>query len=134
MESLIQEKTNSEKQFTSECCENCCCCFTLATIFPCVYSHNSSNDFITSNYKGIFIMWIFGYLVFSTLTITNFFNEKIEHSKSVFNCVFFAPFLTFVLYISYGITYICLITPFIIISLVYPYFIDNILEFLVIHT
>ena len=122
----MEVSTKIEKEKRCKC--YCDIPFTLADIFPSVYSHGDSN-FLSCNYINIFIFWFFGYLIFGTLTITNFFNEKINHDKSTFMCVFFAPVLVFILYIRYEILFFCLITPFILISLFLKDFFEYILDF-----
>ena len=109
--------------------KKCKCYFvTLADIFPCFYNHGD-NPFLDCNYLNIFIFWFFGYLIFGTLTITNFFNRRVNHDKGAFECVFCAPFYVLILYISYGLMFFCLITPFILISLVWKNFFGYILDF-----
>ena len=121
---------STAKQEEEKGCK-CCVCeipFTLANIFPCVYA-NGDNHFLSCSYLNIFIFWFFGYLIFGTLTITNFFNERINHDKGAFSCVFFSPILILILYVSYGLFFSCLITPFILISLVKKDFFEYILDF-----
>ena len=122
----MKDSKNNEEDKRCKC--YCDIPFTLADIFPCVYNHGD-NHFLSCNYISIFLFWFFGYLIFGTLTITNFFNERINHDKSAFMCVFNAPVLVLILYINYGILFFCLITPFILISLVWKDFFEFILDF-----
>ena len=125
MEGLNPEEKEEKNK---ECCNNIY--FNLATIFPCVYN-SGDNFFLDYNFKGIFFLWFFGYPIFATLTMTNFFNERCNHYSAAFNCAFFAPFLVLILFISYEIIFTCLITPFILISLFYReffYFIEDFLR------
>ena len=105
------------------------CCFTLHNIFPCIFDDIQEIYFLDyfgfyRRYLVIFLMWFFGALGFCFMTIINYFDRK-TLSNNIFLLL-----IPLCLFVCYQIIFTCLITPFILISLFYPYFIDKILKFL----
>ena len=103
------------------------CCFTLHTIFPCYFQNvEVINLFgIRKRYSAIFLMWFIGVMRFTYITMTEYFdNEDIDIDDRIMYLIILC------LFICYQIIFTCLITPFILICLVYPYFIDKIFKFL----
>ena len=62
------------------------------------------------------------------LEYTDNYIDKMTWSENVF--YFFGFFIALSLFVCFQILFTCLITPFILICLFYPYFIDYILTFL----
>ena len=109
------------------------CCFTIFTIFP-FFFYGYDQPFRLYNlgerYLGIFIMWLFGFFIFAGLSMANFGSRKINFGYSESAFYILGGFISLMLFICFQILFTCLITPFILVALVYPYFIDNILIFL----
>ena len=113
------------------------CCFTLFTILPCVY-HGFYHPFelfdLCERYIAIFVMWFFGYFLFAGVSMANFSHDRIGlgSGRSSLEIAYYIIgfFMALCLYICFQILFFCIITPFILVSLIYPYFIDNILLFL----
>ena len=109
------------------------CCFTLYTIFPFFY-HGYNEPIrlfsILERYLAIFVMWFFGYFLFAGFTMINYTEDRIEFDR--LDCPYYVLgfLMAICLFVSFQILFTCLITPFILIALFYPYFIDNILMFL----
>ena len=104
------------------------CCITLFACFPCYYERVERIRLfgIGERYIAIFIMWFLGVIGFAYLSFYEYFNRNDLDSR----VGIFQYLIIFCLFICYQIISTCLITPFILISLVYPYFIDNIFKFL----
>ena len=109
------------------------CCFTLFTIFPWFY-HGFDHPFelfnICERYMAIFVMWFFGFFLFAGLSMAYFTHDRLNLGNAEAPYYIFGALMTFCLFICFQILFFCIITPFILIALVYPYFIDNILIFL----
>ena len=109
------------------------CCFTLYTIFPCFY-HGFNQPFsfyqLWERYLAIFVMWFFGYFLFAGVTMTNYTNDRIDFNRCESPYYILGFFMAICLFVCFQILFTSLITPFILICLVYPKFIDNILMFL----
>ena len=113
------------------------CCFTLFTILPCFY-HGFDHPFelfdLCERYIAIFVMWFFGYFLFAGVSMANFSHDRIGlgSGRSSLEIAYYiiGVFMALCLYICFQILFFCIITPFILVSLIYPYFIDNILLFL----
>ena len=110
------------------------CCFTLYSIFPCIFhAYNEPFDLyeMWERYLAIFVMWFFGFFLFAGVTMANITHDRIDFSnKYEFPYYIIGLLIAICLFICFQILFTCLITPFIIIALCYPYFIDNILMFL----
>ena len=109
------------------------CCFTIFNIFPWFYhGHNRPFELfnLRERYIAIFVMWFFGYFLFAGLSMLNYTEDRIDLKKVELFYYIIGALMTLCLFICFQILFTCLITPFILVSLVYPYFIDNILIFL----
>ena len=110
------------------------CCLTVQQIFPCFYqrfNHPLYLDSILLRYIGIFVMWIFGFFLFSGFSMFIYFDRHIrlqDCTEIIFISI--GIFIALSLFTCFQILFICLITPFMIISLFYPYYFDKILMFL----
>jgi len=110
------------------------CFITLHNIFPCYYKKitralNLGNIFL--RYLSILVFYIIGFFLFAgfnMLEYTDNYIDKMTWSENVF--YFFGFFIALSLFVCFQILFTCLITPFILICLFYPYFIDYILTFL----
>ena len=109
------------------------CCFTLYTIFP-YFFHGFDEPFelfdFLERYFAIFIMWFFGYFLFAGLTMANYTNDRLDFNRCEAPYYVISFLIALCLFVSFQILFTCLITPFIMICLVYPKFIDYILMFL----
>ena len=109
----------------------------LHIFLPCFYSSvDRSPDFEgCCKYFFIFAFWFFGVLIITIYNMTGYFEEEISEydcencSELFFPLNFFAFVIGVCLLISFQISFACIITPFIIISLVYPKFFDRLLLF-----
>ena len=105
------------------------CCFSLNTIFPCFFNRPIDVEF-NSCFQRIlytFLMWFIGFLGFTYYTL---FDSPMFDTVNKTDEVFFLVILIgFVLFISYQIFFTCLITPFILISFVYPKFFKILIKF-----
>ena len=111
------------------------CYCTLHSILPCFYPRNTRPPRINScilKYVGIFVTWIFGYFLFAGFTMVNLSNHHfyLRNDCAEITFYFFGLFIALSLFTCFQILFTCLITPFMIISLVYPNFILKILHFL----
>ena len=109
------------------------CCFTIFTILPCFY-HGFDHPFelfnIGERYIAIFLMWFFGFFLFAGASMANYSHDRINLGNVEPAYYIIGVLMTFCLFVCFQILFFCIITPFILIALVYPYFIDNILMFL----
>ena len=110
------------------------CCFTLHKIFPCYYrrvTHSLLNiNNLCLRYLCIFVFWIFGFFLFAGFSMFEYTDHNIHLGCGEFIYYYCGVFIALGLFISFQIIFFCLITPFMLIALVYPYFFDNILSFL----
>ena len=109
------------------------CCFTIFNIFPWFYhGHNRPFELfnLKERYLAIIVMWFFGYFVFAATSMGNYVYDRIGLGNVEVAVYMIGALMTFFLFICFQILFFCLITPFILVCLVYPYFIDNILMFL----
>ena len=109
------------------------CCFTLYTIFPDFF-HGFDEPFqfyeLWERYLAIFVMWIFGFFLFAGVTMVNSTLDRIDFTRCEAPYFIIGFLIAICLFVCFQILFTCLITPFILISLVYPKFIDHILMFL----
>ena len=106
------------------------CCFTLHSIFPhAIRGVDEVNiESYCTRYIYIFLMWTLGFLGF---VILSFFDSPGFDDTDKGVCLgLLVSFTCFFLFICYQIMFTILITPFILISLFYPYFINYIFKFL----
>jgi hypothetical protein len=108
------------------------CCITLHKIFPCFYRrvNHPIADFenMCLRYLSIFVFWIFGFFLFAGFSMFEYSHSKLELGsvESFYYCCGF--FIALGLFVCFQIIFTCLITPFILIALVHPYFFDNIMS------
>ena len=109
------------------------CCITLHIIFPCFYKkvHPLDLENLWIRYICIFVFWLFGFFVFAGFSIEAYIDENFEFH----NCIEIISYtigylISLCLLVCFQILFFCLITPFILIALICPYFFDNILMFL----
>ena len=109
---------------------NCCC--SLSTIFfSCLHKVNYTHDDIDGFERlNALMIWFFGYFLFVAYQIynTSFDNAFLKLSTDKFYMIT-GLFIAFFLFICYQVLFTCLITPFILISLIYPYFVYRIKMF-----
>ena len=109
------------------------CCFTLFTIMPWFF-HGFNNPFeffaLWERYLAIFVMWFFGFFLFAGVSMANFAYGRMNLGKAEVPFYIIGLLIDLCLFVCFQILFTCIITPFILVSLVYPFFIDNILIFL----
>ena len=110
------------------------CCFSLFTLFPCCFNRATIKDMnqysCVEKYLYIFSLWFLGFLGFSLYTM---FDSPCFDSVYKSCPLFFLVILIgFFLFIPFQIIFTGLITPFILICLVYPNFLKYICAFLAI--
>ena len=109
------------------------CYFTVFTLFPCFF-HGFDRPFtlygLWERYLCIIIMWFFGFFLFAGTSMVNFSHDRIDLGSVEVAYYMIGVLMTIFLYICFQILFIGLITPFLLIALVYPYYIDKILMFL----
>ena len=102
-------------------------------IFPCFFKeiHGLINfEYLWLRYICIFVFWLFGFFIFAGYSMVIFAEHdimKMNWSERPF--YFFGFFIVLGLTVCFQIIFTCLITPFILIAIFYPYFFDNILTF-----
>ncbi len=103
------------------------CCFSLHNIFPCYFENVEVINLFDNceRYMAIFLMWFICVIGFTFLTIYRYSQNNNLNIKG-----FVMYLIIFCLFICYQIIFTCLMTPFIIICLVHPKFIDKIMKFL----
>ena len=108
------------------------CCITLNTFFPCFYKevHGSLGfEHIWENYLFILIFWFFGYFLFAGFSMMDYSDDKIQLKRAECMFHFCGCFIALYLFVCFQILFFCLITPFMLIALVYPNFVNNIGSF-----
>ena len=103
------------------------CCITLHSFFPCFFEEVRYIHLFgyCERYLCIFLMWFIGVFGFSYISMDNYLdNNDIDINEC------FMYLISACLFVCYQIMFTCLITPFILISLLYPRFIDRIFKFL----
>ena len=107
------------------------CCISFHTILPCFFTRARPINFeyMWLRYVCILVFWLFGYFIFAGFSMARFTKDKIDlHGcEIVYYCSGF--FIALFLLICFHILFTCLIAPFILIAIVYPYFLDNIAYF-----
>ena len=110
--------------------QNCCC--SLSSIFPyCLHKVNYLKEDIDGyeRLNALFI-WFFGYFLFVAYQVYNSSKDDFCQYNSFRKVyIFFGMLISFCLYICYQILFTALITPFILICMVYPFFIYKIKMF-----
>lgn len=116
-------KTDEEQQ-------DCCC--SLSTIFRCCIH---KVNYIKSDIDGFerlnaLLIWFFGYFLFFAYQVYNTYRDKSIKFNLYKNAYLVIGILiSFCLFICYEIMFTTLITPFILVSMVYPYFVYRIKMF-----
>ena len=109
------------------------CCISLHTFFPCFYkkAHPVDLEYLWARYICIFAFWIFGYFLFAGFSMGEYTDKNLKLHDSIETIYYAMGFLiALCLFVCFQILYFCLITPFILICFIFPYFFDNILMFL----
>ena len=109
------------------------CCISLHTIFPCFYKkvHPLDLEYLWIRYICIFVFWLFGYFIFVGVSMAMYSDQKVklnEHFEIAYYVI--GVLIALCLFTCFQILFFCLITPFILIAIICPYFFDNILMFL----
>ena len=110
--------------------QNCCC--SLSTIFKCCIH---KVNYIKSDIDGFerlnaLLIWIFGYFLFVSYQVYNTYQDKSIKFNSYKNAYLIIGILiSFCLFICYEVMFTALITPFILVCLVYPFFVYKIKMF-----
>jgi hypothetical protein len=109
------------------------CCFTLFTIMPWFF-HGFDQPFrflfMWERYLAIFVFWFFGFFLFAGLSMANFTNDRMNLGRVEVPYYIIGFFIALNLFVSFQILFTLIITPFMLVAIVYPYFIDNIFIFL----
>ena len=110
---------------------NTCCCISVREIFPMFY--DNMNIYSVSFYSNlfryfvIFLAFFFGFFFVVGLSIGNFIhNQNIKCHTFTF-CI--AAFISFFYFISYQIIFSIIISPFLLVAIIFPRFIQDILYF-----
>ena len=108
----------------------------LHIFLPCFFSPVERSSDLEGCYKYLFIFafWFFGVLIITFYSMTGYFEEIDDYDLEdcpplVCYLNFFAFGIAVCLLISFQISFACIITIFILISLVYPKFFDRLLLF-----
>ena len=111
---------------------NCCC--SLSNIFYCClhkinYTHDDIDGYERLN---ALMIWFFGYFLLGAYQVYNNGQDDEIYLASgtiAFHYHFYGYLISFFLFICYQITFTCLISPFILISFIYPFFVYKIKMF-----
>jgi hypothetical protein len=107
------------------------CCFTLHTFFPCYFDNVTDIELPDNNCKRyciIIALWLFGFFIFLKETNLDYLDRVDLNLNAMTKFLMYSTFTC--LYICYQILFACLITPFVLIALVYPPFLSKIYKFL----
>ena len=108
------------------------CCISLHTFFPCFYKQTRGGlgfDHYWQQYLFMVLFWLFGYILFGCYSIFEYLEEHEILPKHEVTYILIGFFMVLFLFVCFGILFFCLITPFILISLVYPDFLSKIASF-----
>ena len=108
------------------------CCISLNTFFPSFYKkvHGGLGfDYWWQSYICIFVFWIFGYFFFAGFSMFQYTDRHLNLEKIECPFFFFGILIALFLFVCFQIIFFCLITPFILIAIVFPRFVDNIASF-----
>ena len=111
--------------------------FGIHKIFKCVYRDlegpaNFSGFSLWQKYLIILGFWLFGFLAMEIFIISDFTSFKLHINNDCINCVFgfFVVMISVALFLCFQISFAALISPFILISLVYHHYFEKLLYFL----
>ena len=109
------------------------CDFSLSKIFRCCFHivNYTPNDIDGFERLNALMIWFFGYFLFFAYQIYNNSWDAPFYSDGT-KCAIFTLFgyvIAFFLFICYQVIFTCLITPFILISMIYPFFVYKIKMF-----
>ena len=111
--------------------DNTCCCLSVREIFPIFYGRfNNSSLTFHSNAERYFIIFLaifFGFFLLTIYGLIYFIGE--QHIKCSCFAVFVSVFISLCLFICYHIIFLIIISPFLIIAIIFPRFIQDILYF-----
>ena len=128
---ILKLKRNKKKYFESdEDDQNCC--FSLSSIFPyCLHKVNYIKDDIDGYERlNALMIWLFGYFMFFAYQVFNTSKDDFcEYNSFRKAYIFFGMLISFCLFICYEIYFTVLITPFILVCMVYPFFVYRIKMF-----
>ena len=111
------------------------CCFTMQKLFPCYYTKIIGVAFFEPqilSYLATFAFWILGFFLFAGFSMYNFTQnkfERIRYSKYKTLYIVLSVVIAVYLFICYQLLFTILITPFIIVAFICPYFFDVLLLF-----
>ena len=108
--------------------------FGLHKIFTCVFPEIEGplnfEDLIKVKYVFIILFWIFGFaLLFSYVSISYFNNRFFLRKKRLNRLIIISIIFGFTIFIPFQFLFTCIITPFIIISLIHHHYFEKILLF-----
>ena len=109
--------------------------FGIHKIFPCIYDQINSpidlDDPLFLKYLAILGFWFFGVSVITIYSLIQYLNRNIHTDLDFAECFFvlLSGGIGIALLIPFQITFTCILTPFILISLLYHRFFDRILVF-----
>ena len=128
---LTNNKNKKQNYFyTDEEEQNCC--FSLSSIFPsCIHKVNYIKEDIDGYERlNALMIWFFGYFLFVVYQVYNTSTDDFCYFKNFRKYyLFFGGLISFCLFICYEIYFTILITPFILISMIYPFFVYKIKMF-----
>ena len=108
--------------------------YGLHKIFKCVYKPVDRRIVLNcfQNYLLLFGFWFFGYAIMYVYIVGIYFTKKADLLKDDFIEIYFLIILIFsslAMLVAFQISFTCILTPFMIVSLVYPKFFEKILIF-----
>ena len=109
--------------------------FGIHKIFPCIYEpiyrRINLDDLLWEKYLAIIGFWLFGIIVISEYTLFEYFDREIFIYDDCIDCWTnaFIILTGITLFVPFQISFTCIITPFILISLIYHKFFDRLLIF-----
>ena len=127
----LNNKKKNNNYFKSDEEDQDCCC-SLSSIFPCCLH---KVNYLKMDYDGLerfraIFIWFLGYFLFVAYQMYNTSRDDfLKYSSVKIVYLFFGMLIAFCLFICYEIIFTTLITPFIIISLICPFFIYKIKMF-----
>ena len=108
------------------------CCISMHTFFPCFFKKAPrvlNLEYLWLTYLCIFLYWFFGFFIFAGYSMIEYADEEITFDWSEKFFYISGFMIVLFLFVCYQIIFTCLITPFILIAIVYPRFLSNIASF-----